>query len=202
MEFNPAQVASHRLLGYENRALADKDFRDDTRDAGEIGAGHSVTALYEIVPVNSAANPASPASPGSNLKYQTPVPAPAPDPGRLTPQAASGEMLTVKLRWQQPEGTAPAQEMEVPVRDSGTVWEQSGDNFRWTAAVAGYGLLLKGSAFAGTLTWDTVRAMAAGAKGADPDGFRGEFLQLIEKAAGLSASATTPELDSSRPSWR
>jgi secreted protein with Ig-like and vWFA domain len=180
VEFNPAQVASYRLLGYENRALANEDFNDDTKDAGEIGAGHSVTALYEIIPAGAAA-PITTAT-TDPLKYQTP---PAPASGTLTPQSASGELLTVKLRYQRPEGTEPSRLIEVPVKDPGTAWPQASANFRWTAAVAGYGLLLRNSAHAGDLTWETVRRLASGAKGPDPDGFRGEFLQLLEKAAGL-----------------
>ena len=180
VEFNPAQVASYRLLGYENRALANEDFNDDTKDAGEIGAGHSVTALYEIIPAGAAA-PITTAT-TDPLKYQTP---PAPASGTLTPQSASGELLTVKLRYQRPEGTEPSRLIEVPVKDPGIAWPQASANFRWTAAVAGYGLLLRNSAHAGDLTWETVRRLASGAKGPDPDGFRGEFLQLLEKAAGL-----------------
>ncbi len=183
VEFNPAQVARYRLLGYENRALANKDFNDDTKDAGEIGAGHSVTALYEIVPTSLVSPAVTTADP---LKYQTPPPAPVTPPSVLTPQAATGELLTVKLRYQQPEGTAPSQLIEVPVKDPGTAWAAASANFRWTAAVAGYGLLLKGSAHAGDLSWETIRTLAAGSKGPDPDGFRGEFLQLIEKAASLA----------------
>ena len=182
VEFNPAQVARYRLLGYENRALANQDFNDDTKDAGEIGAGHSVTALYEIIPTGAAAPIITATT--DPLKYQTP---PAPASGTLTPQSASGELLTVKLRYQRPEGTEPSQLMEVPVKDPGTAWPQASANFRWTAAVAGYGLLLRNSAHAGDLTWETVRRLASGAKGPDPDGFRGEFLQLLEKAAGLFA---------------
>ena len=180
VEFNPAQVASYRLLGYENRALANEDFNDDTKDAGEIGAGHSVTALYEIIPAGAAA-PITTAT-TDPLKYQTP---PAPASGTLTPQSASGELLTVKLRYQRPEGTEPSRLIEVPVKDPGIAWPQASANFRWTAAVAGYGLLLRNSAHAGDLTWETVRRLASGAKGPDPDGFRGAFLQLLEKAAGL-----------------
>ena len=180
VEFNPAQVASYRLLGYENRALANQDFNDDTKDAGEIGAGHSVTALYEIIPAGAVAPIITAAI--DPLKYQTP---PAPATGTLTPQSASGELLTVKLRYQKPEGTEPSQLIEVPVKDPGTAWPQASANFRWTAAVAGYGLLLRNSARAGNLTWETVRRLASGAKGPDLDGFRGEFLQLLEKAAGL-----------------
>ena len=180
VEFNPAQVASYRLLGYENRALANEDFNDDTKDAGEIGAGHSVTALYEIIPAGAAA-PITTAT-TDPLKYQTP---PAPASGTLTPQSASGELLTVKLRYQRPEGTEPSRLIEVPVKDPGIAWPQASANFRWTAAVAGYGLLLRNSPHAGDLTWETVRRLASGAKGPDPDGFRGEFLQLLEKAAGL-----------------
>jgi secreted protein with Ig-like and vWFA domain len=182
VEFNPAQVASYRLLGYENRALANQDFNDDTRDAGEIGAGHSVTALYEIVP----AGPAAPSLPATDpLKYQANPPA-LPAPANLTPQATTGELLTVKVRYQLPEGKAPSQLIEVALKDSGNTWEQVSANFRWTAAVAGYALLLANSQHAPSLTWDTVRTLAGGAKGPDPEGFRGEFLQLIGKAAGVA----------------
>ena len=180
VEFNPAQVASYRLLGYQNRALANEDFNDDTKDAGEIGAGHSVTALYEIIPAGAAAPIITATT--DPLKYQTP---PAPASGTLTPQSASGELLTVKLRYQRPEGTEPSRLIEVPVKDPGIAWPQASANFRWTAAVAGYGLLLRNSAHAGDLTWETIRRLASGAKGPDSDGFRGEFLQLLEKAAGL-----------------
>lgn len=184
VEFNPAQVGRYRLLGYENRALANKDFNDDTKDAGEIGAGHSVTALYEVIPAGAAVRVSTATDP---LKYQTPPPAPAPA-AALTPQAATGELLTVKLRYQQPEGSEPSQLIEIPVKDPGTPWPQATANFRWTAAVAGYGLLLRGSAHAGDLTWETIRPLATAAKGPDPDGFRGEFLQLIEKAPGLTGT--------------
>ena len=112
VEFNPAKVASYRLVGYENRLLAAKDFNDDTKDAGEIGAGHTVTALYELVPVGvEDVPPAKPATPEVDpLKYQgtgapppaAPVAAPAPAP--TVPAAVAGEMLTVKLRFKQPDG--------------------------------------------------------------------------------------------------
>jgi len=184
VEFNPAQVARYRLLGYENRALANKDFNDDTKDAGEIGAGHSVTALYEIVTAGAPDAPPT-APPVDPLKYQTPAPAPAVAPANLSAQAATGELLTVKLRYQQPEGTAPSQLIEVPVKDPGTAWPEASANFRWSAAVAAYAMLLRDSTQTGTLTWETVRTLAAAAKGPDPEGFRGEFLQLIEKAASL-----------------
>jgi secreted protein with Ig-like and vWFA domain/tetratricopeptide (TPR) repeat protein len=183
VEFNPARVSSYRLLGYENRALANKDFNDDTKDAGEIGAGHSVTALYEIVPAGQPM-PDVATTKIDPLKYQTAIPEPPP-PASLTPQAASGELLTIKLRYQLPEGTAPSQLLTLPVTDSGAGWEQASANFRWTAAVAGYGMLLRDSPPPAKLTWDTVRRLAAGAKGTDPEGFRGEFLQLIEKATSV-----------------
>jgi secreted protein with Ig-like and vWFA domain/tetratricopeptide (TPR) repeat protein len=183
VEFNPARVSSYRLLGYENRALANQDFNNDAKDAGEIGAGHSVTALYEIVPAGQPM-PDVATTKIDPLKYQTAIPEPPP-PASLTPQAASGELLTIKLRYQLPEGTAPSQLLTLPVTDSGAGWEQASANFRWTAAVAGYGMLLRDSPPPAKLTWDTVRRLAAGAKGTDPEGFRGEFLQLIERATSV-----------------
>ena len=155
VEFNPAQVASYRLLGYENRALANQDFNDDTKDAGEIGAGHSVTALYEIIPSGLTSPAVTTIDP---LKYQTATPA-SPPVATLSPLASTGELLTVKLRYQQPEGTAPSQLIEVAVKDPGTAWAEASANFRWTVAEAGYGLLLQDSVHAQNLAWETIRSL-------------------------------------------
>ncbi|SKB03844.1 von Willebrand factor type A domain-containing protein [Prosthecobacter debontii] len=181
VEFNPAIIRSYRLIGYENRLLAKEDFNDDTKDAGEIGAGHSVTALYELVPANLP--PGTEPRPAVDaLKYQPT--APAAEPAAPAGDAA-GEALTVKLRYKEPEGST-SQLIEVPVKDDDRALDQAGQEFQFTAAVAGFGLLLRESSYAGTLTWEQVRQRALAGKGSDPLGYRGEFIQLIEKARGLS----------------
>jgi autotransporter-associated beta strand protein len=182
VEFNPAQVASYRLIGYENRLLAKEDFNDETKDAGEIGAGHSVTALYEIVPVGVS----PPTAPVDDLKYQTPAAAPAP----ITKPAAttSTELLTVKLRYKAPEGTT-SQLIEVPVTDKKTTLAAATPEFKFTTAVAAYGLMLRQSSYRGLLSWDQIRQLALEGKGSDPHGYRAEFLQLLDKARGLQPNS-------------
>jgi len=179
VEFNPAAVRSYRLIGYENRMLAKEDFNDDTKDAGEIGAGHSVVALYEVVPANLPPG-AEPRPAVDGLKYQTPAIAPA----QLADAAKSGETMTVKLRYKEPEGET-SQLIEVPTKDEGKTLTASSEEFKFSAAVAGFGLLLRDSAYKGTLSWESVRRLALDGKGTDKLGYRGEFLQLIDKARGL-----------------
>jgi secreted protein with Ig-like and vWFA domain len=184
VEFNPAQVRSYRLIGYENRLLAKEDFNDDTKDAGEIGAGHSVTALYELVPANLP--PGTEPSPlVDKLKYQVQAAAPAAPAAPAAGGAASKEALTVKLRYKEPEGTA-SKLLEVAVNDDARDSKAASNEFKFTAAVAGFGLLLRNSSYAGQLTWEQVRQLALEGKGDDALGYRGEFLQLIEKARGVS----------------
>jgi secreted protein with Ig-like and vWFA domain len=179
VEFNPAAVRSYRLIGYENRLLAKEDFNDDTKDAGEIGAGHSVVALYEVVPANLPPG-AEPRPAVDNLKYQ----APAVPSAQLAEAAKSGEMMTVKLRYKEPESDL-SKLIEVPTKDTGETLTASTAEFKFSAAVAGFGLLLRDSSYKGTLSWETVRRLALDGKGADKQGYRGEFLQLIDKARGL-----------------
>ncbi|MBL9177122.1 MAG: von Willebrand factor type A domain-containing protein [Verrucomicrobiaceae bacterium] len=179
VEFNPAAVRSYRLIGYENRLLAKEDFNDDTKDAGEIGAGHSVVALYEVVPANLPPGTESrPAVDG--LKYQTPVVVPA----QLAAAAKSGETMTVKLRYKAPDSDL-SKLIEMPVKDEGKTLTASSEEYKFSAAVAGFGLLLRDSGYKGALSWETVRRLAIDGKGADKLGYRGEFLQLIDKARGL-----------------
>lgn len=184
VEFNPAQVASYRLIGYENRLLAKEDFNDDTKDAGEIGAGHSVTALYELVPVGVT----PPTAPVDDLKYQAPPAAvaggndPTPVAGGSDP--SSPELLTVKLRYKAPEGTT-SQLIEVPVTDRETSLAAATPEFKFTTAVAAYGLMLRQSSYRGNLSWEQIRTLALEGKGNDPHGYRTEFLQLLDKARGL-----------------
>ena len=179
VEFNPAAVRSYRLIGYENRLLAKEDFNDDTKDAGEIGAGHSVVALYEIVPANLPPG-TEPRPAVDSLKYQ----APAISPAQLVEAAKSGEMMTVKLRYKEPDSDL-SKLIEVPTKDAGKTLTTSSDEFKFSAAVASFGLLLRDSSYKGTLSWETVRRLALDGKGADALGYRGEFLQLIDKARGL-----------------
>ncbi len=172
IEFNPAEVAAYRLIGYENRLMAAEDFNDDRKDAGEIGAGHTVTALYELVPPGLEGEVLS----VDPLKYQTPL---APSEG-----AANGELMTVKLRYKEPEGEV-SKLIAVPVRDSGLTLEQSSDDFAFAAAVAAFGMLLRGSTHAGAADYGLVESLALGAMGDDAYGYRAEFVSLVQRAREL-----------------
>jgi len=148
VEFNPALVQAYRLIGYENRKLAKEDFNDDTKDAGEIGAGHTVTALYELVP------PGAPlAIPGVDpLKYQQNQPA-------LTDAASSGELFSLKLRYKKPDQDT-SRLLTFPVRDEGAACENASEDFRFAAAAAGFGMLLRNSEYKGALTHQLVLTLA------------------------------------------
>jgi hypothetical protein len=190
VEFNPAQVASYRLLGYENRALAARDFRDDTKDAGEIGAGHSVTALYEVALVDEAFT----AGPGIEpLRYQ-----PRAQPAQPTLETAaarrvdldpevSRELLTVKLRWKRPEASESTG-LEVPLVEPGPAFDEAPADLRFAAAVAAYGMILRGSDQRGEATLPLVAKIAASGLGRDDGGYRAEFLDLVRKAESLGVS--------------
>jgi Ca-activated chloride channel family protein len=177
VEFNPAQVASYRLLGYENRIMAAEDFRNDRKDAGEIGAGHSVTALYEIELVGDGGEGSTGAEP---LKYQPAKPKPVTE-AQLVDGAASRELLTVKLRWKKPEGDASMLD-EVPLVDRGGTFEQASADLRFAAAVVAFGMVLRNSDYRGEATLPLVAKIAAGALGPDRGGYRAEFLDLVRKA--------------------
>ncbi|MBW2261214.1 MAG: VWA domain-containing protein [Deltaproteobacteria bacterium] len=173
VEFNPERVHAFRLIGYENRLLAAEDFNDDTKDAGEIGAGHTVTALYEIVPAGQDVD-----LPGVDpLKYQKPM-------GK-TGAAASGELFTLKLRYKMPDGDT-SKLIERPVTDIGESWAEASNDFRFAAAVAGFGMLLRDSSFKGTATYASILALAEKALGEDPRGYRKELLGLVSSAKKLS----------------
>ena len=165
VEFNPAQVAAYRLLGYENRKLADKDFNDDKKDAGEIGSGHSMTAFYEIVPAGSGEEAVASVDP---LKYQK------------TEGVESGDLFTVKLRWKAPDGDA-SELAETPFAAAAAT-ETPSEDFRFASAVAEFALLLENSKFKGDASFADVLARARAAKGADPEGWRAEFIRLVEAA--------------------
>ena len=169
VEFNPAKVAAYRLLGYENRLLRDEDFKNDAKDAGDMGSGHQVTVLYEVVPVGVKID-----LPGVDpLKYQTPKAAPA----------ASDEWLTAKMRYKQPDGEV-SKELAKPL--AGAVGKELSDDFRWAAAVASFAQLLRDSPHKGGMTYAGILEEAAGAVGNDPNGRRKEFLNLVRKADELT----------------
>ncbi|MEM9703305.1 MAG: YfbK domain-containing protein, partial [Planctomycetota bacterium] len=177
VEFNPAAVRSYRLIGYENRTMAAEDFRDDQKDAGEIGAGHSVTALYEVVPTSED----EPDPEVAELKYQT--------PGEPTAAASqSGELLTVALRYKGPNATKadPATEFAVPVPDAMTTFDEASRSFRFASAVAAFGMLLRNSEHSGDAKFGDVVAWAEAARGDDEQGYREEFVGLAQQAARLA----------------
>lgn len=178
VEFNPARVQSYRLIGYENRLLAKEDFNNDAVDAGDIGAGHTVTALYEIVPAgvedDAATRPAV-----DPLKYQK-----TEDGMRKTTATGSRELLTVKIRYKAPEGDVSAKQ-EFPLIDGGRRFEQASDDFRFASAVAAWGMLLRDSSHKGSATFEQAQAWAENALGDDAGGYRSEFLQLVRRSAEL-----------------
>ena len=173
VEFNPAQVGHYRLIGYENRIMAAEDFNDDTKDAGEIGAGHTVTALYEIVP---AGVPLS--APGvDSLKYQ--------QPSNLGPEASSGELMTLKLRYKEPDGHV-SEKLTFPITDSGRSYAEASADFKFAASVASFGMLLRDSPHKGTSSFEGVIELAGEGAVRDRHGYRAEFVQLVRKARRLS----------------
>ncbi len=171
--FNPQQVTGYRLLGYENRRLAAREFNDDTKDAGEIGAGHAATALYEIVPAGGTL-PGS-VDPNPFVRAMDPK-----KPAAVT----SNAMFRLRVRWKAPDGDKSSL-IEQDVIDAGHTFEKADRDFQWSASVAAYGMLLRRSPFKGQASWALVSELAQGAKGEDPHGRRAEFLGLVEKARTL-----------------
>ena len=171
VEFNPSKVAQYRLIGYANRRLRDEDFANDKIDAGDIGAGHRVTALYEIVPVG-AEKPAIPAG----LKYQQQE-APVVPKVKLTD---SPELLTVKLRYKQPDGQVST-EISQPLTDQNGKWQEASEDFRFASSVSLWGMLLRDSKHAGSGTPELVTQLALSGKGDDVKGERVEFLDILRR---------------------
>ena len=169
VEFNPAKVKGYRLIGYENRALRKEDFNNDKKDAGDLGSGHTVTALYEIIPAGTENSPYLQSV--DSLKYQQ---SSTIDPAAYTTE----ELLTLKLRYKKPDG-AKSSLIEEAVYDKEVPLEKTSDNFRFSAAVASFGMLLRESEFKGTATFADVLEMAKGAKGADEEGYRMEFINMV-----------------------
>ena len=171
VEFNPQRVQAYRLVGYEKRLLANEDFNNDAKDAGDLGAGHSVTALYEIVPAGVPLD----VKLGSvdPLRYQPGPPA--------NGSAANDDWLTVKVRYKPPAENSSRLLSQVLRGESG-----ASNRFRWAAAVAGVGMLLRDSEEKGRCTWTDMLALARGARGEDAEGYRAEFLRVMEAAAQLA----------------
>ncbi len=178
VEFNPALVGAYRLVGYENRRLKAHDFNDDTKDAGEMGAGHSVTALYEIVPAGEDVD-----APGVDpLKYQRPA---TPPPATVT--VPSTELMTVKVRYKKPDGDTSTL-VTVPVAGRNTAAPK---HVGFAAAVAEFGMLLRQSPFKADATWADAVKLATAHRGEDPDGYRAEFVRLVELGAALDRQRST-----------
>lgn len=171
VEFNPAKVAGYRLIGYENRLLADKDFNDDTKDAGEIGAGHSVTALYEIVPAGQKVD-----NGGIELKYS-----------KYEPSGTNfgSEMATVKLRYKEPQGTE-SKLLTMGILDNAGSVESASENLKFAAAVAQFGLVLRDSRYKGSSNFSSVIQLANNALGTDARERRTEFLDMVNRAGSIS----------------
>ncbi|MGV3640082.1 MAG: YfbK domain-containing protein [Adhaeribacter sp.] len=176
LEFNPAHVQSYRLIGYENRALRNEDFANDKKDAGDLGAGHTVTALYEIVPARGRRDRSD-----EELRYQT---------RQVNPKTAnSRELVTLKLRYKEPNGHS-SKLLEKVVTDQAAELPASSDNFRFAAAVASFGMLLRDSEFKGQASYPSVLALAEQARGQDREGYRVEFINLVKLASLLPHSGS------------
>ena len=175
VEFNPAKVQGYRLIGYENRMLAKEDFNDDKKDAGEMGSGHTVTALYEIIPVGVNSDFLKGVD---SLKYQKNI-------VPLSKSSYTDEMMTVKFRYKTPDGEV-SKLIEHPVLDKQITIVKTSDNFRFASSVAEFGMLLRNSAFKSSSSFDNVLIMARKAKGNDEEGYRSEFVRLVESAQMLA----------------
>jgi Ca-activated chloride channel family protein len=170
VEFNPARVAAYRLIGYENRLLRNEDFKNDAKDAGDMGSGHTVTALYEIVPVGVSIDLPD----ADDLKYQ-----------KVEPKAKpTKEWLTVKMRYKEPDGDV-SKEVSAVLPD-GAEKKAMPEDFRFATAVVEFGLLLRDSPHKGSASYTTVLERAGTSSSFDPNGHRAEFIQLVRRAAGLS----------------
>jgi Ca-activated chloride channel family protein len=179
IEFNPMRVSEYRLIGYETRLLNREDFNNDKVDAGDIGAGHSVTALYEIVPAGSNGHLMDP------LRYQSKTP--------VAPASSTGEIAFLRMRYKLPQETQ-SRLIERPVTDRDKVEDvrRGTDDLRFAVAVAGFGQLLRNDPYMKNFGYEDVAALAANAKGADVFGYRSEFIQMVKLAQSLPAM---PSLD-------
>lgn len=173
IEFNPTKVQAYRLVGYEKRMLNDEDFKDDTKDAGELGSGHTVTALYEIIPVGVESDFLKNIP---DLKYQKPL--------VNTQTSETDELATIKMRYKKPDGHKSI-ELEKIVKDSQKSIEDASDNLKFSSAVAMFGMLLRNSEFKGNSEYQNVVNLANSGRGKDSDGYRSEFVRLVKVCSGL-----------------
>jgi len=174
VEFNPAKVKSYRLIGYEKRMLRPEDFADDTKDAGELGSGHTVTALYEIVPADGV-------SVKEDLTYQTTQ---IKDDAR-----ASSELATIRFRYKKPDGET-SREIVRKIPATTVALNKAGENIRFAASVAEWGMLVRNSEYKGSANYAHVLELARKAKGADNQGYRAEFIRLVEMAELLNGASS------------
>ena len=173
IEFNPSKVQAYRLVGYENRMLASEDFNDDNKDAGELGSGHTVTALYEVIPVGVKDDFTKAVDP---LKYQS-------NDKKIV--SNTEEIMTIKLRYKKPDEDV-SKLITHTVMDNHTAVANTSDNFRFSAAVAEFGLLLRSSDYKQQSSYSQVVSMAKGARGMDDNGYRAEFIRLVQSATSLA----------------
>ncbi|MEL6557979.1 MAG: von Willebrand factor type A domain-containing protein [Bacteroidota bacterium] len=176
VEFNPENVQAYRLIGYENRILNDEDFNNDKKDAGELGAGHTVTAMYEVIPTGVESSFVS----VDPLKYQKNE--------EVKKNSFSNELMTVKLRYKKPEGDDKSKLIVNTVNKPAKVNKNPGVNFRWSAAVAAYGMLLRDSDYSGDISHEEIITLAQSARGEDNEGYRAEFIRLAQSSKLLAKS--------------
>lgn len=176
LEFNPQNVKAYRLIGYENRLLNAEDFKDDKKDAGEMGVGHRVTALYEIVPAGSDEKVPN----MDELKYQKQK--------KESIMRFSDELVTIKTRYKTPDGNQ-SYPIDQVVTSKAIGFSDASENIRFASAVAGFGMLLRNSEYSGTLNYSKVAEIAKKAKGNDEEGYRGEFVRLVKVAESLSRTS-------------
>jgi len=181
VEFNPSKVQAYRLIGYENRLLNKEDFNNDKKDAGELGSGHTVTALYELIPVGVKNEFAESVD---KLKYLQPNQAPA--------NAGSNELMTVKFRYKKPDGDV-SKLIEHPVEENPFLLDAASANFRFAAAVAEFGMLLRNSEFKQSSSYNNAWQMAKEALGKDEEGYRSEFLKLLKNAQSIAKNTKKPD---------
>jgi Ca-activated chloride channel family protein len=173
IEFNPTQVKSYRLIGYENRALKDEDFNNDKKDAGELGSGHTVTALYEIIPVGLEEEIPS----IDKLKYQTTQ--------SLTKVSTSNELMTIKFRYKKPDEDISKLITHV-VENRSVALDDASESFKWSAAVAGFGMLLRDSEYVKDFHLNDILELARTARGKDSNGYRIEFIKMVRSSHVLA----------------
>ncbi len=179
VHFNPAHVAGYRLIGYENRMLATEDFHDDTKDAGELGAGHRVTAIYEIVPVGQALPPLTNAD--SALVVVT-----KPD---TSVTVGADDLMVLQLRYKKPKGDLPSQLLEYRLNGAALDRKTESENFLLASSIAEFGMLLRDSKYKGSASYEQAISRAREAAKNDPSGYRTELVQLMEKAQAIASPA-------------